>query len=227
VSRLEFPVFTHGRRDVAKIALTFDDGPNPPRTEQVLNILERTGVRATFFLIGKWVDRWPRSVERIAQAGHVIGNQSFTHARGVSDYDRAESAIGHVTGHACAYGRAHFFDYPAYALWSALEEDSVLTIDADVNPKDFALSTANEIVEATLEHSRLGNGSIIDLHDSSERDDDYLRLSRPGPMIQALARIIDRLQTKGYELVGLDELELVDPKHWRPGRSGSANDWAD
>jgi hypothetical protein len=46
-------------------------------------------------------------------------------------------------------------------------------------------------------------------------------------MIQALARIIDRLQTKGYELVGLDELELVDPKHWRPGRSGSANDWAD
>ena len=227
MSPVDFPVYTHGRRDVARVALTFDDGPNPPCTEQVLEILAKAGVRATFFLVGKWVDRWPRTVERIAHAGHVIGNQSYTHARGLSDYDRAQAAIGHVTGRACAYGRAHFFDYSAYALWSAVENESVVTVDADVNPKDFALATADDIVEATLGHPRLGNGSIVDLHDSSERDDDYLRLSRPAPMIQALPGIIDGIQTRGFELVGLDELDLVEPKHWRPGRTGSANDWAD
>jgi len=222
-----FLVYTHGRRDQAKVALTFDDGPNPPRTEQVLEILARAGVRATFFIIGRWADRRPRSVERIADAGHVIGNHSYLHVRSVSDYDRAQAAIGHLTGRACAYGRAHLFDYPSYALWHAVEEGSVLTIDSDANPADWSLATADEVVRATLEHPSLGNGSIIDLHDSSEFDDDPARLARPLPMIEALPRIIDGLRARGLELVGLDDMELAEPKHWRAGRVGSANHWAD
>lgn len=222
-----FPVYTHGRRDQAKVALTFDDGPNPPRTEQVLDVLAAAGVRATFFLIGKWVDRWPRSVERIAAAGHVIGNHSYLHVRSVSDYDQAQAAIGHVTGQACVYGRAHLFDYPSYALWHAVEEEAVLTIDSDANPADWSSTSADEIVRATLEHPNLGNGSIIDLHDSSEFDDDPARLARPTAMIAALPRIIDGLRARGYQLVGLDELELNEPKHWRPGRVGTAHQWDD
>lgn len=227
MSDLEFPVYTHGRRDQPKVALTFDDGPNPPRTEQVLEILGRAHVRATFFLIGKWVERWPRTVERIAAAGHVIGNHSYLHARSVSDYDRAQVAIGHVTGQACAYARAHLFDYPSYALWTAVEEGQVLTIDSDANPADWSLASADAIVRATLEHPNLGNGSIIDLHDSTEFDDDPARLARPVPMIAALPRIIEELRVRGYQLVGLDELELAEPRHWQPGRAGTANQWPD
>ena len=71
--------YSHGRRDQMKIALTFDDGPNPPRTDQVIDILNAKGVCGTFFVVGKWVDRWPQAFERIVQSGHVVGNHSYQH----------------------------------------------------------------------------------------------------------------------------------------------------
>jgi peptidoglycan/xylan/chitin deacetylase (PgdA/CDA1 family) len=220
-----FPVYTHARRDQPKVALTFDDGPNPPRTEQVIAVLEAAQVRATFFVIGRWVERWPRTVERMLAAGHLIGNHSYAHVRSLSDYDRAEVAIAHVTGGPSRFARAHLFDYPSYALWHAVQAGDVLTIDSDANPADWSRTSAEEVVRATLDHPSLGNGSIIDLHDSSEFDDDPARLARPLPMIAALARIIDGLRERGYELVGLDELELSDPKPWTPGRAGPADNW--
>ena len=54
--------YSHGRRDHMKVALTFDDGPNPPRTDQVIEILNSHGARATFFVLGKWVERFRRHV---------------------------------------------------------------------------------------------------------------------------------------------------------------------
>jgi hypothetical protein len=83
-------------------------------------------------------------------------------------------------------------------------------VDADVNPADYAKTDPQAIVEATLDHPLLAGGSIIDLHDSAETDDDGLRLARPIPMIEALPKIIDGLQAKGFELVGLDVMELAD-----------------
>ena len=65
--------YVRGRTDGPKIALTFDDGPNPPRTEEILEILAAKGARATFFVIGKWAERWPRTLERIVAGGHVVG----------------------------------------------------------------------------------------------------------------------------------------------------------
>ena len=61
---MSFPIYTHGRRDQAKVALTFDDGPNPPRTDQILEILASHNARATFFVIGKWAERWPDLPDR-------------------------------------------------------------------------------------------------------------------------------------------------------------------
>jgi len=81
--------YMHGRRDEPKVALTFDDGPNPPRTDEVLEILANARVRATFFVIGKWVTAFPQAFERIVRAGYVIGNHSYEHHYHVSDYDQA------------------------------------------------------------------------------------------------------------------------------------------
>jgi peptidoglycan-N-acetylglucosamine deacetylase len=222
-----FDVYLHGRRDVAKVALTFDDGPNPPRTEEVLDVLAGEGVRGTFFLIGRFAERWPRTVERIVDGGHVIGNHSYSHTRWVSDYDRAEVVLGHLTGRTSRYGRAHLFDYESYALWGAARRGDVLAVDSDANPADWSLATPDQVTRATLEHPSLANGSIIDLHDSSEFDDDPARLSRPLPMVRALRTIIRGLRDKGYELVGLDELELVEPRTWRHGKEGAATTWPD
>lgn len=212
--------YTHGRRDQMKVALTFDDGPNPPRTDQVVEILNRQGVRGTFFVLGKWVERWPQAFERLAKSGHVIGNHSYAHQAHLGDFDRAETVIANILGQPTRFLRAHYFNFFT-CLYSPLAMSTTMNIvDADVNPADYAKTDARAIVEATLGHPSLAGGSIIDLHDSAETDDDALRLARPLPMIEALPDIINGLQTKGFELVGLDQMELVDAIEWVPDERG-------
>ena len=89
-------------------------------------------------------------------------------------------------------------------------------MDADVNPADYSRTDPDEIVRLTLESDRLQGGSIIDLHDGGEMEDDATRLSRPRPLLEALPRIIDGLRERGLTPVGLDEMELVDPATWPP-----------
>jgi peptidoglycan/xylan/chitin deacetylase (PgdA/CDA1 family) len=206
--------YMHGSREEPKVALTFDDGPNPPRTDEVLEILTNAHVRATFFVIGKWVTAFPQAFERIVRAGHVIGNHSYEHHYHVSDYDKAEVTIANLTGKRLIFGRAHAFDYGALSQSLFGQMPTSRIVDADVNPADYAQTDAASIVRGVLEHERLGNGSIIDLHDGSELDDVALRLSRPLPMIEALPGIIDGLKAKGLTPVGLDEMTLVDPIEW-------------
>src|ERR1700689_4428860 len=62
-----------------QIALTYDDGPNDPHTLRLLEVLARHGVQATFFLIGRYVQQRPDIAREIVQAGHVVGNHTFTH----------------------------------------------------------------------------------------------------------------------------------------------------
>jgi peptidoglycan-N-acetylglucosamine deacetylase len=209
--------FTHGSRDAKQVALTFDDGPNPPRTEQVLDILAAEGSTATFFLIGAWVERWPETVRRIMRAGHVIGNHSHTHILGVGDYDEAEAAIGHITGRPSVFARAPAFDYASCDQSPLVGSDALVLVDADVNPSDWDKTRAADICAAILDDPNLQAGSIIDLHDSSERADAPSRLSRPVPMIEALPTVVRTLRQRGYELVGLDRMRLVDPQTWDAG----------
>ena len=61
------------------IALTYDDGPNDPHTLRLLDVLAKHNVRATFFMIGRYVQQRPDIARAVAQAGHVIGNHTFTH----------------------------------------------------------------------------------------------------------------------------------------------------
>jgi peptidoglycan/xylan/chitin deacetylase (PgdA/CDA1 family) len=71
--------FCRGDRASKQIALTFDDGPNDPHTCNLLDVLSRHNVKATFFLIGRYVRQRPEIVAEIAKRGHVIGNHTFTH----------------------------------------------------------------------------------------------------------------------------------------------------
>ncbi len=208
--------YPHGSRESAGIAVTFDDGPNPPRTDQVLDILAAEGCRATFFVIGKWVERWPDTVRRIVKAGHVVANHSHTHVLGVGDYDEAEAAISHVTGSPSRFARAPAFDYASCRQSPLVSSGELVLIDADVNPSDWAKTDPDDIAEAILSDPNLQSGSIIDLHDSSELEDAARRISRPVPMIEALPTVLRTLRQRGFDLVGLDELELelAGPVQW-------------
>jgi peptidoglycan/xylan/chitin deacetylase (PgdA/CDA1 family) len=213
--------YRHARRDRSTVALTFDDGPNPPRTDQVLDILAAKDVRAAFFIIGKWAERFPRAVERIADAGHVIGNHSYHHVKDMGDFDRAEAVIAALTGKASAFLRVHYLDNFAVVPQSPLAmSPEVKIVYADVNPADYAQTDPEEIVCRVLHSPDLGNGSIIDLHDGSETEDDAARLRRPVPTIKALPRLIDGLRARGFEPVGLDAMEFDQPDEWEPREQG-------
>ena len=212
--------YQNGRRDQMKVALTFDDGPNPPRTDQVIEILNAKGVRGTFFVLGKWVERWPKAFERMIQSGHVIGNHSYLHQAHLGDFDRAETVIGNVLGRPTRFLRAHFFNFFTCLHSPVAMSSDMKIIDADVNPTDFTKTDAKSIVDAILDDPVLAGGSIIDLHDSSETEDEAMRLSRPIPMIEALPDIIDGLHAKGFQLVGLDDMEFVDPIVWENDERG-------
>src|SRR5437667_7612870 len=71
--------FTGIRRRSKQLALTYDDGPNDPHTLRLLEVLARHNVRATFFMIGRYVRERPDIARAVAEAGHVIGNHTFTH----------------------------------------------------------------------------------------------------------------------------------------------------
>src|SRR5215472_190512 len=71
--------FTGLAQGTKKLALTYDDGPNDPHTLRLLEVLDRHQVRATFFMIGQFVRERPEIARAVAEAGHVIGNHTFTH----------------------------------------------------------------------------------------------------------------------------------------------------
>src|SRR5271157_3629254 len=71
--------FTGLARGTKQLALTYDDGPNDPHTPHLLEVLAKHGVKATFFLIGRYVQQRPDLAREVVQAGHAVGNHTFTH----------------------------------------------------------------------------------------------------------------------------------------------------
>lgn len=216
-------IFRHGVRTGDAVALTFDDGPNPPRTEQIAAELARFAAPATFFVAGKWAERFPESVRRLVAGGHLIGNHGYSLRRHIGDYDEAEAAIGHITGQPSRFFRAHAFDYGAYfqSMVSRLPDSRV--VDSDVNPSDWAVSDPDEIARRVLEHPDLGPGSIVNLHDGAEMDDAGPRLQRALPTLAALPVILAGLRRRGLRCVRLDELDFAEPVVWEHARTTDAN----
>lgn len=79
--------FERGRRDLRKVALTFDGGSDPGESDRILDVLEERGVAATFFLTGRYVSRNPDLVKRIVATGHEVGNHTWSHAH-LTTWDR-------------------------------------------------------------------------------------------------------------------------------------------
>ncbi|MDD6306240.1 MAG: polysaccharide deacetylase family protein, partial [Clostridiales bacterium] len=102
-----------------KVAITFDDGPNPDYTEPLLEGLKERGVTATFFLLGKEVERYPEIVKDIHDNGHLIGTHSYEHvnlknlcdAAAIEQVDKTNAAIQEITGEYPEYIR------PPYGSW--------------------------------------------------------------------------------------------------------------
>lgn len=176
------------------IALTIDDGPSPVYTPQVLRILERYRVTASFSMIGESVRYYPAIARDVADAGHVIVNHTWNHANlALLGPVRMRAEIARATGaiHAATGRRPRMFRAP-YGAWSraALEycaSEGLTPLDWSVDPLDWSRPGVGEIVRTIMRTTR--TGSIILEHDGG---------GDRSQTVAALKIVIPRLLDDGY-----------------------------
>ena len=179
-----------------KVALTFDDGPNPDYTPVLLDELKKRGVPATFFVLGTEVEQYPKLVRRASEEGHMIGVHSYKHVnlrqlsdqQAVEQVNRTNEAIHAACGQYASYIR------PPYGCWKEDLDYEVQMVEVlwDIDPRDWATTSADLVVQRVLQD--VEENSIILLHDASESS------------VRAACMIIDRLQAQGYTFVTVEEL---------------------
>lgn len=201
-------VFWRASTDEPKIALTFDDGPDELSTPRILKLLAKFKVAATFFLIGKHLEKHVAVAQHIVDAGHEIGNHSFSHIPLLLLTDRQiKREIVRTDDLLRSLFRVKpYFLRPPSGLFTTRVVDiaenlGYKVVVGDVYPRDPHLPGKEKIVNRVLR--RTSPGSIIILHDGGNS-----RAADRSQTIEALKEIIPRLKMKSYEFVALSDLLL-------------------
>ncbi|WP_293197191.1 polysaccharide deacetylase family protein [Paenibacillus sp.] len=190
------------------VAFTFDDGPHPVYTYQVLEIFRRAGGHATFFMIGKEMEAYPDIAAEVHREGHEIANHTYTHPNlteltleeADEELRQAERLVQEVTGKSARSFRPPFFGVNEDIL-SLATERGYRTIGA-VN--GGARDWDNPGVEHILEHTRsvVKPGSVLIFHDG------YGDRSQT---VEAVRVLVEELTAEGYRMVTVSELlELAE-----------------
>jgi peptidoglycan/xylan/chitin deacetylase (PgdA/CDA1 family) len=186
------------------VALTYDDGPHPIYTPQLLDILDRYNVKATFFMVGKSMEEYPDIVRDAVKRGHVIGNHTFTHphnieldtqAQMIRELDSCEQVIERLTG-----GRAHLFRPPRGlvdgSVFTIANEEGYKTILWTVCADHHDAPTPELMAQRVLRHAR--PGAIILAHDGS--------FPTRWKDVAATPLLIEGLRKRGYRFVTVPQL---------------------
>jgi peptidoglycan/xylan/chitin deacetylase (PgdA/CDA1 family) len=189
ISKLFYPsIIKSFPLEKGKLFFSFDDGPNPDVTPQILEILEQHNAKATFFCLGQNAEKHPELLNKIIAKGHSIGNHSYSHLNGfrtpndiyIHDVEKAEQLIpsnlfrppyGKITP------RQYHFLKKKYKiiLWDVLAYDFDQTL------------SANQCVDIVLNHVK--NGSIVVFHDSNKAKNNILA---------ALPKLLDELSKRNF-----------------------------
>lgn len=196
-------VVRNGPRGRKRVALTFDDGPSS-YTPQVMDVLRRKKVKATFFMLGDLVSRDPAAARRVLAAGHEIANHSSSHGLlpGYSDISRASRTIRKATGFKPCLFR------PPYGALSSSVISSVRSLDMksvlwDIDTSDWR-TPGSGAIQAQISGAR--SGSIVLMHDGG---------GYRGQTVAALAGGIHSLRSRGYRFVTVTKL-LGNRFRYRP-----------
>jgi peptidoglycan/xylan/chitin deacetylase (PgdA/CDA1 family) len=182
------------------VALTLDDGPTGQAPE-VLKVLADAGVPATFYLNGRDLAANPEAGRAIAEAGHDIGNHTYSHRRMVlvssgtvrDEIERTDAEIA-KTGYQGLITFRPPYGKKLWALPNYLAEHTRTTVTWDVEPDSGKIATTDEIVTETV--AKVRPGSIILLHVMGQRSDS----------LAAIPRIVAELRTAGYRFVTISNL---------------------
>lgn len=197
------------------VALTFDDGPSPDYTPMVLDVLKKHGVKATFFLVGKHVKKYPEVAKRIIEEGHEIGNHTYSHKDLVPSTKKKlereilenQKVIEEVLGVKTSLfrpPRGIFSD----AVLKFAGKHGLLTVLWSVSGIDWAQTPPFLIAKRIIQYAH--PGAIILLHDSGAllRSEGHSRLNT----VKALEIIIPALKEKGYSFATISELLSIQEK---------------
>lgn len=185
------------------VAITFDDGPNPVYTPQVLEIFSEAKGKATFFMIGEQMKEHPDVVKQVCDKGHEIGNHTFTHPKlselsvqdCLKEIDEMEKLIEEMAGRKPVVFRPPYLDYNQDTV-SLLQNKGYPMIGAlNLEAQDWEQPGVEHILGKSREAVK--NGSILIFHDG------YGDRSQT---IEAVRMLVYELTSQGYQLVTVSEL---------------------
>lgn len=183
-------------KNMKKIALTFDDGPHPYYTEQLLDGLKERGVKVTFFVTGQHAEKYPDIIKRISEEGHLIGNHTYSHME-LKDNNRdaykkeliqTNEILFALTGKETQYVR------PPYGSWDKKFEIelNMFPVLWNVDPLDWCSTNTASVTKKVVD--KVEENDIILMHD------EY------ASTVTAALQIIDILQKEGYTFVTVEDI---------------------
>lgn len=189
------------------VALSFDDGPNDPYTSRILDILEKEGAKATFFLLGRNVEASPHTARRILKSGHAVGNHSYDHPRFdelTPDQMREQIRKADETLSSVLGSRTHLFRPPfgfyGKGLQDICREQQYILTGWSAHANDWNPREPGEIAESII--GQTCPGAIFLLHDGKETELEHDRTAT----VKAVALIVPALKAKGYTFVTIPKL---------------------
>lgn len=184
------------KEDIKKIALTFDDGPHPSYTEELLDGLKERGVHATFFVTGEHAKLHPDIIKRMYDEGHLIGNHTYSHIQLKSsnreqfkeELIETNEIISGITGQEVQFVR------PPYGTWDKKFETelNMFPVLWTIDPLDWCSHNVSCITSSVV--SKAEENDIILMHDYYDTT------------VTAALKIVDELQAEGYEFVTVEEI---------------------
>ena len=199
-SKRELPVYCV-QQDEKIVALSFDAAWGNEDTQTLIDILEQYGVNTTFFVVGDWADRYPESVQALAEAGNEVMNHSSSHAHFSTlstneinaDISACNDKIEAITGARPTLFRCPYGEYDDHVI-KAVNALGMTAVQWDVDSLDWKGISADQITRRVLD--RVQPGSIVLFHNAAEHTP------------EALPKILESLLSDGYRVVPVSQLLL-------------------
>lgn len=206
LSQKIIPIYRVDTGGEKKVAISFDATWGADYTPRLLEILKEEKVKATFYLAGFWIEKYPEMVKKIANAGHELGNHTYSHphlnslaeAEIKRELMQTHEMIKELTGKSCTVFRPPFGEYSNKVI-NVAKDAGYVTIIWDVDSLDWKNLSAEQIHKRIIEKVR--PGSIVLMHNAG--------LNTP----EALPGIIRELKKKGYKFTTTSELLIRGPHY--------------
>ncbi|MGG0718049.1 polysaccharide deacetylase family protein [Robertmurraya massiliosenegalensis] len=199
-------VILSGAQTSKMVTLTFDDGPDPRFTPQILDILRENEIKATFFLMGARAEAYPELVKQIVEDGHIIGNHTYWHPNLVEEEDvnvlqrevtRTESSLANLIAYRTKLFRAPY-GFLNNELVEKLRDMNYKVVVWSVDSLDWQESPPDQITYNVL--SNIHPGAIILMHDGAAWNEDRTNT------VRSLRQIIPAIKEQGLEFATVPEL---------------------